>query len=286
MNLSCKQNFWKGILFTVVGTGIYSMGVHFFTAPNKIAPGGIAGIATAINYLTNFPIGWFNTFVNIPLLILGYFYLGRLFILKTISAVISFTLFQDYLLIGLPQYQGDPLIAALFGGALLGVGTGIAFVGESSTGGMDIANKVIQKKFPYLKLGSVTLITNLIVILFAAYVYHDISTSLYAVVAIFVMSKALDAVLYGLDVGKMVFIITAHGDEIAKELIQHSSRGITKFKTVGAYTEHGNTTLLCAVRQNEYYQLKHRVNRIDPNAFMIVATASEVVGKGFKSPNE
>ncbi len=104
MNLSCKQNFWKGILFTVVGTGIYSMGVHFFTAPNKIAPGGIAGIATAINYLTNFPIGWFNTFVNIPLLILGYFYLGRLFILKTISAVISFTLFQDYLLIGLPQY--------------------------------------------------------------------------------------------------------------------------------------------------------------------------------------
>ncbi|MGI5960197.1 MAG: YitT family protein [Massiliimalia sp.] len=284
--MKTKHPFLRDVLLTIVGTLLYTVGIYFFTAPNKIAPGGVAGIATVVNYLWGAPIGLVNALINLPLLVLGYFYLGKGFVFKTVVSVVSFSIFQDYIFAGLPQFVGDPLLAGIFGGALLGAGTGLTFVGESSTGGLDISSKVIQKKFPYLKIGVISFISNMLVILFAAYAYQDITTALYAVITIFVASRVIDGVLYGMDVGKMVIIITSRGDEMAKVMISRSQRGVTKFKTVGAYTEQGNTTLLCAVRQNEYYPLKRLVNEIDPGAFMIVSTASEVVGKGFKALKE
>lgn len=284
--LNSKYRFLWEILLTVVGTAIYTMGIYFFTAPNHIAPGGVSGIATVVNYLTGFPIGLLNALLNLPLLILGYFHLGKGFILKTLVSVVSFSLFHDSIFTFFPQYVGDHLLAALFGGMLLGAGTGITFIAESSTGGLDISSKVIQKKFPHIKIGAISFISNIIVILFSAYAYQDITAALYAVIAIFVISKVLDAVLYGLDVGKLVIIVTNKGDEMAQAMIAQSSRGVTKIPSTGAYTEKGNTTLLCAIRQHEYYPLKKLVNRVDNRAFMIVATASEVVGEGFKSPDK
>lgn len=284
--MKAKHPFLRDVLLTLLGTLTYTVGIYFFTAPNKIAPGGVAGIATVVNYLWGVPIGLVNALINLPLLVLGYFFLGKAFVLKTLVSVVGFSVFQDYLFAGLPQFVGDPLIAGLFGGALLGLGTGLTFVAESSTGGLDISSKVIQKKFPYLKIGIISFLSNMLVILFAAYAYRDITTALYAVIAIFVASRVIDGVLYGMDVGKMVIIITSKGDEMAKIMISKSPRGVTKFQTVGAYTEKGNTTLLCAVRQNEYYPLKRLVNEIDPSAFMIVTNASEVVGKGFKDLKE
>lgn len=279
-----RVRFWKDIFFTILGTAVYTMGIYFFTSPNQIAPGGVSGIATVINHLSGFPIGIANALINLPLLILGYFHLGKKFIFKTLISVVFFTIFQDGIFSFFPQYVGDPLLAALFGGVLLGAGTGITFVGESSTGGLDISSKVIQKKFPHIKIGVIAFASNMVVILFAAYAYRDITTALYAVIAIFVTSKVIDAVLYGLDVGKLLIIISPKGEEIAKEIISHGPRGVTQIKTIGTYTGQNNTTLLCAVRQNEYYRIKHIVYGIDPKAFIIITTASEVVGEGFKSP--
>lgn len=271
------------VLITILGTGIYALGVYAFTAPNQIAPGGVTGISTVLNYLFQVPIGLMNALINVPLIIVGYIFLGKHFILKTLISVVSFTVIYDYVLKYLPQFKGDPLLAALFGGVLIGVGLGVTFICEGSTGGLDITSKVIQKKFPHLPIGKVVFCSDLIVISIAALAFKDITTAMYAIIAMFVSSKVIDTVLYGMDLGKMVLIITAHGDEMAKRLMERMERGVTKLDSVGAYTNEQNQTLVCAVRQNEYHRLKRLVQDVDSNAFMIVTTSSEVVGFGFQN---
>ena len=247
----------RDIFLTLVGTLLYALGVYIFTAPNQIAPGGVSGFATILNHLTGAPI----------------------------VSVAGFAVFYDYTLVPLqmPQYQGDHLLASLFGGALIGIGLGVTFLGESSTGGVDISCLVLQKKFPHIKISSLVFLTDVIIIAFGAIAYQTIESALYALVAMFVQTKFIDVVLYGADVGKMVTIVTAKGDEVADRILVELDRGVTKIDSVGAYSGVGNQTLLCAVRQNEYHKLQRVVYESDPNAFMIVSTATEVLGDGFKA---
>ena len=275
----------RDIFLTLVGTLLYALGVYIFTAPNQIAPGGVSGFATILNHLTGAPIGTVTALVNLPLLVLGWFYLGHPFIVKTLVSVAGFAVFYDYTLVPLqmPQYQGDHLLASLFGGALIGIGLGVTFLGESSTGGVDISCLVLQKKFPHIKISSLVFLTDVIIIAFGAIAYQTIESALYALVAMFVQTKFIDVVLYGADVGKMVTIVTAKGDEVAGRILVELDRGVTKIDSVGAYSGVGNQTLLCAVRQNEYHKLQRVVYESDPNAFMIVSTATEVLGDGFKA---
>ena len=136
----------------------------FFTAPSKIAPGGVTGISTVINYLTNIPIGVVVAAINVPIIILGFFFLGRKLIIKTIISTIAFSILVDYGFKYVPVYQGDLMIASLFGGAFIGIGLGIVYTREGTTGGMDIINRLIQTKVPHVKLGRITLATDIVVL--------------------------------------------------------------------------------------------------------------------------
>lgn len=167
-------------------------------------------------------------------------------------------------------------------GVLMGVGAALTVIGEACTGGTDILAKVLQKWFPHIKLGTLLFVVDAVVIIFAAYVFNDITTALYAVITIYVATQVMNRVIYGLDLGKLVLIISQHGEAIATQLLRSTDRGVTKLYSKGAYSDEDNLTLLCAIRNNEYPHLKREVHQIDPNAFMIVTTASEVVGEGFK----
>lgn len=277
-----QGSFWDGVII-VLGTTLLALGIYCFTAPNQIAPGGVSGLSTLIHDLTDLPLGFLSGVFNLPLLWLGYRHLGKAFFYKTLLSVVSFTVIYDRVLPVMPVYQGDPILAALFGGVVMGTGIGITFLCDGSTGGLDISSKVIQQKYPHIKIGTVVFLSDLVIIGVAALVYRDVTTAMYALIAMFVSTRMIDTVLYGMDLGKMVWIVTQKGDELAEVLLRETHRGVTKIPTVGAYTGKENQTLLCAVRQNQYHQLKTIVMRTDPEAFLIVATATEVVGEGFRS---
>lgn len=268
--------------YILVGTAIYALGVHLFTVPNQIAPGGVTGLATAIYALAKIPVGLFVSLFNIPLLLIGLKFLGRDFILKTLVSTVSFTLMTDLLFRSIPVYQGNKLLAALFGGAMIGAGMALAFIRNGSTGGTDITNRLIQRKFPYLPIGKIVLLSDCVIIAFATLVFREIETALYAIISMFVCAKVLDSIIYGLDVGKLVMIVSDHCDAIAKAVTEEIKRGATLLPAKGAYSGQERQVLLCALRNHEFYKIKRTVDRVDPKAFIIVTNAGEVLGEGFK----
>lgn len=276
------KNMIIDYLFILVGTAIYALGVHVFTVPNQIAPGGITGLATAINALTGIPIGTFFSLINIPLLLLGLKFLGKDFIIKTLISTILFTAMVDVLFVYIPPYTGDMLLAALFGGAMIGAGMAITFIRNGSTSGTDITSRVIQSKFPQFPIGKIVLLSDLIIISFATLVFANLESALYAIIAMFVCSKVIDSIIYGLDVGKMVFIVSDHCPAISKAIIEEVHRGGTILPAKGAFSGDPREVLLCAIRNHQFYKIKRIVNLVDPKAFIIVTNAGEVLGEGFK----
>ena len=154
-----SKTIWRwviDIIVIIVGSGVYSLGVHCFTAPNNIAPGGVTGIATIISYVTDWNIGTLIAVINIPLLIAGFFLLNRVTMLKTLIGVASLTVMTDYLLKNVPVYiadNGGGILASIFGGLLMGAGLGLVYAREGTTGGTDIINKIINRFKPEIKLG-------------------------------------------------------------------------------------------------------------------------------------
>ena len=260
------------LLVTLLGTGIYAFAVHMFTVPNNIAPGGVTGISTMVNYLTGIPVGTVSLLINLPLLLLGYRYIGRSFALKTMVSVVSFTLFIDVLYPRLPVYQGDLMLASLFGGV--------------STGGTDITNRMVQRKFPHIKLGRIVFITDSVIILLAAFVFQNIESSLYALVAMFASSLLIDLVVTGLDRGKLVYIVSAKSREISEQVMERLARGVTVIRGEGAYSGKEKKILMVALRMQEYVKLKRIVRETDPAAFMIVSEAGEILGEGFRDNSQ
>ncbi len=268
----------------ILGAAVYSAGINCFTAPNDIAPGGVGGLATVISYLSGHKIGIgliFGIF-NIPLVIAGFLKLGRPMMLRTLLAVVITTAFTDHLSVLFPTYVGDRILAAVFGGLLIGAGIGLVYLREGTTGGTDIINKLIQKAKPHLSLGFIMMITDAVVVVVSILVYGNLESGLYAIIAIFVSSKIIDMILYGGREGKAVLIFSEKSEEIGQAIINNISRGATFLKGEGVYTHNDKNVICCAVHKNEYVKLKRIVKEIDESAFIITATADEVMGKGFR----
>ncbi|MEG2813689.1 MAG: YitT family protein, partial [Oscillospiraceae bacterium] len=174
-------------------------------------------------------------------------------------------------------------VAALFGGVCMGAGMGLVLSRGGSTGGMDIVNKIIAQKIPHLKLGQITFCTDILIVSISGIVFQSFPIMLYAIITIFVSMMALDKVLYGFNVCKLIYIVSTKTEEISKEIISQMNRGATIMESYGAYTNEKMPTIMCAVRQNEYFKLKQIIKSIDANAFIMITRATEIVGSGFKS---
>lgn len=277
--------FFHSTIPDILGCILYALGVYSFTAVNQIAPGGITGLSTLANHLFGVPIGITSFVMNIPLFIFGYVLLGKHLILRTMKTMVIFSVILDFVFVRLnvPVYRGDVLLAALFGGVLIGAGLAIIFMSGSTTGGTDIGSKLVRLKYPHMQLGRAILILDFFVLVLAAVVYNNIETALYGLITIFTSTRVIDAVLYGLDVGKMVYIVTSKSDEIAQQIISELKRGATIVQGRGAFSSQERDILFCAVRKSQFYPLKRIVHTIDPAAFLIVTEANEILGEGFKS---
>lgn len=274
-------------LIILCGGMIYALGLKIFTAPNHIAPGGVTGISTIINYLTSgitpggLPIGTVNLVLNIPIAILGFVKLGRHFMIKTLIYLLSFSFFSDVILANVPTYTGNRLVAAIFGGVLMGGAIGLILSRGGSTGGLDIINKLIQRRLPHFKLGQVVFTTDLLVVGLSMLAYGDVEPGLFAVITLFINTQALDKVLYGFNTCKFMYVVTNKASELGHRINEEMYRGATILESYGSYTNERRPTLMVAVRQSEYYRVKKIINQVDPMAFIIVTSANEVAGKGF-----
>lgn len=278
------EQLWDGILI-LFGTALFALSTYYFITPAAVAPGGVSGIAILVNYAFGAPIGFVTAAINLPLLIIGWKRLGREFLWKTLLSVAAFTVFYDYVFVpvGLPVYEGERLMACLFGGVLMGAGLGIVFWCAGSTGGTDIITKLLQRKFPHLQLGRIMMMLDFVIIAVSVFVFGSIESALYAVIVIFVSSQLIDAVVYSGDKGKLIYAFSSHYREISDEIIQKLDRSVTLLKGEGGYTGHPREVVLCALRTSEYHKVKKIIRHIDPDAFIIVSDSSEVMGEGFKS---
>ncbi|MCM1055394.1 MAG: YitT family protein [Bacteroides sp.] len=272
------------IVLIVIGSSVYSVGLHCFSAPNDIAAGGVGGVATLINAVTGANIGILYGIINAPLIIVGFIFLGKKMMVKTLIAVVVMTFMTDYGFAALPVYEnGDRLLAAIFAGILFGAGLGVVYLREGTTGGTDIINKLINKRYPHFSLGAIMLGTDALIIIASMVVYGTIEAGLYAIIAIFICSKVMDMILYGSFEGKMLLIFSDRYHEISEYVMKKLNRGVTWLNATGAYSEKSKQVICCAVHKSEYSKIKRKVKEIDPHAFIIISNAGEVLGEGFQA---
>lgn len=274
------------INYTIIifGAALYALSVVIFTAPNNIAPGGLTGAATLINYLFSFPIGTFIFFMNVPLLFIGYKRLGRDYFIKTVFGTAAVSVLIDIFTPFIPAYKGNMILVCIFGGILNGSGIALIFSRGGSSGGTDIIASLINRYFPQFSIGYLIMISDAFIVILSAFVYNSIESGLYAVISIFVSSRLIDRIIYGTsrDNGKLMLIITEKHKEILNELLNNVSRGVTVLSAYGGYSGNKKKLLVCAVRPNQVFKVNNIVKKLDFSSFIIVTTANAIYGEGFK----
>ncbi|MBC5647334.1 YitT family protein [Christensenella tenuis] len=267
------------LLLFLAGSLIFAIAINTFISPNNIAPGGLTGVATMLNYTFGLPIGTMVIVMNIPLFIIAFFSFGFEFIIKTVVAAVISSAMIDLTEGILPVYHGDPLITIVFGGAFYGAGLALILM----RGGTDLVANLINKRFPHMPMAKMILFTNVVVVVCSGFVYENLESPLYAVIVIFIELKVIDVILYGTSVatGKMLFIISKENDRIANEILCRLRRGVTALKSRGVYTDWEGEMLMCAVHRPEITKLYHLIYKIDPDAFIIVGDAGQIRGAGF-----
>lgn len=270
-------------LIIFAGALLYALAVNIFTSPNDIAPGGLTGVSTMLNHVFGLPIGIMILVLNVPLFIWGAVENGKKFLTKTIIATVFVSIIIDATAPFTFKYEGDTLLAALFGGLLSGVGLAFIFYRGGTTGGTDIIARNLHKRFPHISMGTVILAADAVIIVAAALVYHSIESALYAVITVFVSTKVIDTIVYGVahDNGKLMFIVTDKYEELSLVIMEQIGRGVTQLDAHGAYKNDSKKVLLCAVRPSQVHKTKVLVNTVDENAFIIVTTANTISGRGF-----
>ncbi len=269
-------------LLFIIGSSIYSVAVLTFLSPNEISPGGVTGIAMVINYLFYLPIGFTVFIINIPLLVLGFIKFGKGFILKTAVATVCVSAVLDICETFLPMLKIDSILASVYGGGLMGLGISIIMLRGSTTGGVDIVAKLINKRLPYVSVGKIILFVDALVVILSALVYKNTESALYSVIALFVSSQIMDLMLYGSDKGKIIYIISDYTQDIVYDILHVIKRGVTLVDIIGGYNGDKKQMIMCTVRRNEVHEVCKSVKNRDNTAFEVVAEAGEIFGEGFK----
>lgn len=275
----------KNYILILVGAAVYALAFDAFFVPNGIAFGGVTGLAQIVNFFfPQVPVGTLVIVFNIPLFLLGWKLLGGHMLVSSLFAMTVSSLFIDLLplLYTFPPME-DTLLACLVGGVVLGVGLGVTFLQGATTGGTEIVARLLKLKLAWLPEGKLLLAADLTVVALVALVFRSMGTALYGVVALYLSTVVMDWVLYGMDTAKVAYIISDRPQEIARVIMEDLDRTVTYLQGEGGYLGQPKRVILCAFKQKEIVSIKETVRQADPNAFMIVTNAHEVLGEGFGS---
>lgn len=264
-----------------LGAVIYALAFDWFVAPNQIAMGGVTGLAQIVNALVPvLPVGVLSILVNVPLFLAGWRLLGGRLLVSSLYAMAVSSLAIDVIAWMHTFPPMDPILATLYGGAGMGVGLGLLFSQGATTGGTDIIGKLLKLKFPWLPIGKLVMIPDMVVVILAAVVFGTVNAALYGLIQMYLLSKVMDMILYGWDTSRVAYIITDRWEETVQGLLD-MNRGVTLLQGKGAYTGAEKQVLLVAFRQREIVPIKRMLREIDPKAFFIVCDAHEILGEGF-----
>ncbi|MBM7666643.1 uncharacterized membrane-anchored protein YitT (DUF2179 family) [Solibacillus kalamii] len=276
---SSLKNSVMEYVFVIVGAAIIAFGFNVFLFPNQVASGGVSGISTILHGMFGWNAGIVQYAFNIPLFIAGVLVLGKKFGIKSFIGTIALPFFV-ILTESWDPWTLNPLLGAIFGGIVVGLGIGLVFKGNASTGGTDLLAQIITK-YTGLTLGtSVLLIDGLIAV--SAAIVFDLEKGLYALIGLYVTTKTIDIVQLGFSQSKMVYIISQKEAEVRDAIYKEINRGITRLPAFGGYTGEERPVLMVVVYQTEFTRLKQVLKTVDPQAFVIVSDAYEVLGEGFK----
>ena len=270
-------NFTK----VIIGCTIFGIGFNLFMVSNDINVGGLSGLAMILVHLLDFGmVGAITALANIPLFAIAGLRIGKRFFFGSLVGMLASSLAIDALAV-LPTIQIDPLLSAIYGGAVCGLGSGIVFSTGASTGGSDIIVRLLKQKWPYVSIGIIGTCFDFVVVTLTGLAFGDITKSLYSGVAVFIMGQVIDAVVYRFDYSKVALIISKKHDEVARMIGTELNRGATLLKGEGAYSQQDTKVVLTAVKRQQLADLKRLVVEIDPDAFIIVQEAHQVLGDGF-----
>lgn len=272
------------LLADILGSTLFAAGIVCFAENAKFAPGGIAGIVLIIrHYFPGVPIGICTMLLNIPIMLLTYKALGGWrFFIKAIRTNIVLTLITDLVFPHIPAYTGDPLLAALFGGLLAGVGLSFIYMRGSCTGGTDFVIFAVRKKRPHMSVGMISMFADAFILLSGWVVFGNIDAVLKGLIMTLTFSFAADKLLYGAGSRKLTVIISEHGRMIAGRISEHFDRGSTLIKGIGTFSGNEKDVLLCACDKSQSATIHRLVHEIDSHALVMQATLDEVRGEGFK----
>ena len=269
------------IAATIVGSAVFALGFSLFLAPNDMNPGGISGLSMVLVELLHFgSVGTLSILINLPLFILGGLKIGKRFFAGSLLGMLLSSVLIDAFS-AIEMIAVEPLMAALYGGLICGLGLGMVFVCGTSTGGSDILVRLLKLKYRNVPIGQISMSFDAVVVILTGLVFHDVSKALYTGVAVFLCGKVVDAVVYRFDYSKVALIISHRYEDIAREIGIKLDRGATFLHAEGSYSHKDTKVVLAAVKKQQVAELKDLVVHLDPNAFIIVQEAHQVLGDGF-----
>ncbi|HWP50583.1 MAG TPA: YitT family protein [Clostridia bacterium] len=268
--------------YDIGGAFLQAVAIQCFISGCYIAPGGVSGIAILLNYLFALPVGVMSFVLNIPLLMLSWLYLGHVSTLKTLKTVAIMALVQDALVTPFfPAIAGERIVLAAFGGVFAGMGMAMIFMRDSTTGGMDIAAKLVQRAAPHFQIGHALMLVDCLVVGASVAVYRNIDTAFYGLLCIVCTTQTIDMLIYGMKRSTMVTVISNKNAEIAADIIAKLDRSATFLKSRGAFSHCDSEALLCVVDKKQFHRVKQIIDARDEHAFVIVSETKEVYGEGF-----
>ncbi len=277
-----KTGWVKKYIIITAASVVYAVAVSLFIDPNNMAPGGVTGISIVLNRVLPVSTGTLILFLNIPILVFAIWQFGLKFTLSTIYATVLISIFTN-ILSSCRAATYDRLLAAVAGGILTAVSVGVIFKAGATTGGMDIIVKALRIRLPHLKTGNLFFVADAIVVTISGIVFGDIDAALYAAILVSCTSFALDVVLYGRDEAKLLYIISNQHDRITKRILEELHIGTTLINAHGAYSGNEKQVIMCAMKKTVYPRVEKIVKEEDADSFMIITSASEIFGEGYKS---
>ena len=279
MKKALQETIWFGKI--ILGSAIFSVGFNLFLQPHGLNAGGVSGLAlVAVNLFHFGTVGTITAVLNVILFIIGGLRVGKRFLIGSLAGAAAVSMTLD-LFAHLPVPQTEPLLAALYGGIICGFGLGVVFITGSSTGGSDIIVRLLKQHWRNVPIGVINICFDLSVAGLAGLVSRDLTLALYSGVAVFVCGKVIDAVVYSFDYSKVALIISEQHERISQEVMRRLDRGVTFLEGEGAYSHQPRKVVLTAVKKHQLAELKELVTDVDPNAFVIVQEAHQVLGDGF-----
>ena len=282
-----KLHYAVMALTIVLGAVIFAAGFQFFLYPNNITSGGVTGVAMIINQLTGLPVGVLIIVMNIPLFLVAWRHFGPEFLFGSLAGMgLSSVLVDLFVMTGFVATD-DPFLGCVIGGVIKGAGLGMIYYVGATTGGLDIVVKFLRRRYPFLNFGTLMLILDAVIIALYALVLGRYESAMYSVIAMYVTTKVIDLVLYGLDNSCTCHIISEKSEALTRELTSgHMHRGVTILEGEGAYTHKQKHVILCVIKRSQIPELRRTIRALDENAFVIITEAKNVFGRGFEKISE